>query len=1384
MRPIPNRLVNQGPLISSKSSIKSVLVDGVSGGASVTGIGKYRPQVGGKREHVPAFMSRTAVSEPDMHGQEQVQQTIQRPTGSFVRSGHDSQGALGLWHGQGQLQDQGQALLHSLHRPTSSLDVSATGNLHRSTSSFDSNAGDRGGTWPPETGSSNSSYHSPTRNLILPGSTPQRHVTPQKLQQEHQSLFEEHMKTPTKNNILALAAAQLESPREVTCLYPSLLLYALTIPLIIMLAFGGRPALLVLAFGAIVAYIFDILGSPEGTLMVALVTVLGIWASLAWAARVLLKQSIFNFIILGVMGILLAFVYLVLASLFKSIRTEFESTLHFLETLMFSTLPLLCACLITWFVCVEVPSLDVPTMLSSTYFVYTLVLCRPRPSSGSVQGGAGAVCNVMTPRIALAMYLLPIYLCPCIHAGFNHHALYRAAMTGSVSKLSGLAASGLFPLLLMSQAALSHNYHASLNGINRGGINLVTSMLQMTKLVAISCLLFCLQAHPYFADLKRASGLPEPAASLLFVAVGFLAGVGVWFSSGSRSTIQKPWGSTDEDDDKKYGAKHHSSIVGLAVGGASEGATLSPSYGRKIVVSIISGSVAALLGVGLGMPRLLVALIGLAGIVYSEYAQRWVRGGWFTWLVGQCMVFAVGGVVSLAALSLMAQSLYFLDVDFHWHGVEVQMKHVCWGFMLLVCAAVNLSSLALQAKAGSVATAFLPVSSSNLFAYTRCGAPQQLGLGSIFGLAFAAFLFAVSAFELFAREQDWDFWETTTEDVYPSFLLGLTALLASMLSFYLHSKALLSLPQCFGCLALQAFKLLHIMGVSSAAIAASLGIFLAYTLPFVAHRDVLAEAAKQEQEEEEEEGEEGGHKKERGEGPSKILSDRGMRSSRTKAQQPSAGHLWLYFLICVTATGFARHHLLQSALEALLLRDIAPMQSTAAAVALITTFLAALLHCFYSSAGLVRSLLLAVAGVGVLVCTDALGPKSIAVDPQAPLLVTINFGGDSSSPTAIDSGLYVLLSCALLALGAGGVIPVRKPISRLLFMLGMTYCGGKALAGWCFPMSLSTDSPHYGSMQIPALFGHIQVGLATSAVLYAALPAKVGGQMGSSFAFILQALVPLAFLLYAMLLHEPEHQLGLLWGGVVVNALVTFVVRCGEMARQVDAVRKDDGSNNSTPNLLAEIVAGRASSNSNSGHGGNALHRIPDTGSGAVCIMAAGLSIAWCLVASLLTPHIDADTTVPLSFLLLLCTRRQRQEDSHPLAIATMMAVTFWLGSTAYSVFVKNFGQERRPEGFELSIGIFRDEDVSVWTSNSSYMWVPVVNVLLALLPLPAVVLSYLRRKQDTEDSIFILAILSVVSVIAGMSWSIRYIGLAGLGYASYRCWEIGNMHKSSDRLI
>ena len=204
-------------------------------------------------------------------------------------------------------------------------------------------------------------------------------------------------------------------------LHSSVLLTACAPALCIILAFGGRPALLALCFGSLVSYIFDIMGSVEGTLISILVTGLGLWSTVVWSARLILSESMFNFSVVIVMGVLLFEVFIVICAQFRSLLTEFDSLFYFLEMQMFATIPLLCSTIITWFICVEIPSLDFPLCFSTSYFLYVMWVCQPRRSShprslSNHTVGITGSCRIPSlPSIALIFPLLSsAYYCCCL----------------------------------------------------------------------------------------------------------------------------------------------------------------------------------------------------------------------------------------------------------------------------------------------------------------------------------------------------------------------------------------------------------------------------------------------------------------------------------------------------------------------------------------------------------------------------------------------------------------------------------------------------------------------------------------------------------------------------------------------------------------------------------------------------------------------------------------------------------------------------------------------------------------------------------------------------------------------------------------------------------
>jgi hypothetical protein len=66
----------------------------------------------------------------------------------------------------------------------------------------------------------------------------------------------------------------------------------------------------------------------------------------------------------------------------------------------------------------------------------------------------------------------------------------------------------------------------------------------------------------------------------------------------------------------------------------------------------------------------------------------------------------------------------------------------------------------------------------------------------------------------------------------------------------------------------------------------------------------------------------------------------------------------------------------------------------------------------------------------------------------------------------------------------------------------------------------------------------------------------------------------------------------------------------------------------------------------------------------------------------------------------------------------------------------------------------------------------------------PSILLGYLNRSSDTEDTHFVLSIVCSLSIIGSQSMVIRLLGLVGLTYSAKRCYDIGKRNKKSRRII
>ena len=299
---------------------------------------------------------------------------------------------------------------------------------------------------------------------------------------------------------------------------------SLVLPFFILLAFGGkldcfpyniyviidllsigRASFLIVSFGAIVCYIFDLLGAIEATLLSIFVTLITLWMSLVYAARFLLQTSLLNLSMTGVFGFVVLYIFLVLSGYFHSIRISFEGAFVIIEKILFTTLPLISSTIITWFFCLEVPVLDLSLCFSTVYFIHIYFLGQPRSSSlSSIYQNSNYILN---NKIITQLYVLPIIISFILYVALHHNVL-----SSTFNMLNNLLICVLLPSILVTICIEHH--------INYWSDRVQLKMIQychIAKTVAVFLLLICLQNHSFFYDLKIYSGYREPYASLIFV---------------------------------------------------------------------------------------------------------------------------------------------------------------------------------------------------------------------------------------------------------------------------------------------------------------------------------------------------------------------------------------------------------------------------------------------------------------------------------------------------------------------------------------------------------------------------------------------------------------------------------------------------------------------------------------------------------------------------------------------------------------------------------------------------------------------------------------------------------------------------------------------------
>lgn len=394
---------------------------------------------------------------------------------------------------------------------------------------------------------------------------------------------------------------------------------------------------------------------------------------------------------------------------------------------------------------------------------------------------------------------------------------------------------------------------------------------------------------------------------------------------------------------------------------------------------------------------------------------------------------------------------------------------------------------------------------------------------------------------------------------------------------------------------------------------------------------------------------------------------------------------------------------------------------------------------------------------------EALGPVTLAIDPSSSTYIVI-----SIDPIFADqhAGLFLII-CVLLLLGAAvGVLPLQRAMPRYIFLFAFTYCGSVSVHAWAFPEYLGDLSADIGAFQLPKMLCLISVFLGSFVTVHCSISASLSTMSKSlvGLFFFLMTVLPFVATVWAALTGSLlRHIMGIMYVAMFTNGVCASVIRMTEVINdQSDIVGKPRGY----------TAAG----------GGESLEVLRTV----VTVTASVLSLVWGIFACVATTEIDADFAVPVVTLVLMCVKRGIfLESAHPIITSLLASCFWWLMSAFYHLFIRGAAEGKfNVDGYDTRQTVFLpDADVSIWTCKPA--WFAYLHIVLAIMPLPVIFMSSIRqRKNDSEDIIFALAIMSLLSGVAAQIWSIRFLGIVGLTVGMWRCSFIGHAQKMSDRLI
>lgn len=401
--------------------------------------------------------------------------------------------------------------------------------------------------------------------------------------------------------------------------------------------------------------------------------------------------------------------------------------------------------------------------------------------------------------------------------------------------------------------------------------------------------------------------------------------------------------------------------------------------------------------------------------------------------------------------------------------------------------------------------------------------------------------------------------------------------------------------------------------------------------------------------------------------------------------------------------------------------------------------------------------------VALLLSSEGLSVFQFTYDPDSPSYLTF-----SMHPQMLQNshtGFFIVVSTLMMGSAWLGIVSLKNFISYWLFVIIYGLVATKALIDVNFPITLS-NSEYLGHDMIsfPFIYLYATIVLSTIVVSYHSTTSGFGALV-KILAFAISVLIPfigLGIASYMDLYRDVE--LGVSWSAFISYCGITVISRILEVKGDITLLTSGTTWSRDTGLL---------------GHQESAI---------SIGLISAILGMAWSIRCTMISTALDGVLSIPMSCLLMAFTRRGAiaSQNIHPVVVAGSLMGFYWFIMGCHAIFIKGLGEDsiiKEELNLERSNSfVLVDHNVSIWTSESVFM--PILSIALLIIPMPAIVLGFLRRKNESEELLFILAVLSGVSVLGGQINSIRCLGIAGIVFGAWRCYDISSFNQKSNRLI